>query len=423
MQEHCGVNDSCTRQSYDQFARPVRRWERAARGSSWGTDAAANLYWTYHQPGSLSGNQTAYIVREWRAPRCYGNFVRRHYDGLGQLILDQQPDEAWEAAMDGCGSGNLGQEIEHYYAYDALGNQTRAAAPKLVNRSGYATRTADWGPGGTPGYAFNSYDALNRPTQSLAPNGETTIFAYSGRASNVYVRDRTKATNVAEAYKSLRWQQTDGLGFVNDVRALRYTGSAWSTISQVLLSHDVLGNLTQVTHPASTGVTTLSYDMGGRKTSLSDPDLGYWGYAYDRQGKLIGQSDACGNVTNLSYDKLERLTGKSYTKGSNTNCNTANVAYSVSFSYDQGHSSSNRSRGQLTQVKYSDNSYQKDLDYNNLGQLLSETVYIGGGATSGYTSIYGYDAFQRPTSLSYPDNEVVATYTNPMALPSRLYSN
>ncbi len=68
------------------------------------------------------------------------------------------------------------------------------------------------------------------------------------------------------------------------------------------LTHDLLGNLTQVRHPNGIGSTTLHYDLGGRKTSMDDPDLGRWHYAHDRQGRLTRQTDARGTTTCLYYN-------------------------------------------------------------------------------------------------------------------------
>lgn len=43
-------------------------------------------------------------------------------------------------------------------------------------------------------------------------------------------------------------------------------------------AHDALGNLLTITH-ASAYLVTLAYDIRGRKTSMSDPDMGNWRYS------------------------------------------------------------------------------------------------------------------------------------------------
>jgi len=51
----------------------------------------------------------------------------------------------------------------------------------------------------------------------------------------------------------------------------------------------------------------LNYDTLSRKTSMNDPDMGYWQYTYDANGNLVSQKDANGNMTtragvNISYN-------------------------------------------------------------------------------------------------------------------------
>jgi hypothetical protein len=74
-----------------------------------------------------------------------------------------------------------------------------------VSRSGYNTCTGDW----SVGYTATTYDRLGRPTQLTSPSGENSYFSYAGRAHHHYGRDRAKATNQAQAYKTLRWQELD----------------------------------------------------------------------------------------------------------------------------------------------------------------------------------------------------------------------
>ena len=125
MEEHCGVNEVCTRQSYDQHGRLVHTWEGIAQGSAWPTnpDPNATLRRQYEMYGT--GGLTRNVIREWRAPRCNGNFVRKVYDGLGQLIQEQRPQQNWGTSIDGCSGGNNSDEVDLNYQYDAFGRQTK----------------------------------------------------------------------------------------------------------------------------------------------------------------------------------------------------------------------------------------------------------------------------------------------------------
>ena len=83
----------------------------------------------------------------------------------------------------------------------------------------------------------------------------------------------------------------------------------WPTHYTTQYAYDVLDNLLEVTDDAG-NVSTMSYDLLGRKTAMHDPDMGDWDYAYDALGNLVGQLDAKGQLLTLSYDTLGRLTGK-----------------------------------------------------------------------------------------------------------------
>jgi YD repeat-containing protein len=131
----------------------------------------------------------------------------------------------------------------------------------------------------------------------------------------------------------------------------------------------------------------MTYDLGGRKTAMNDPDLGAWSYAYNRRGALRQQTDACGNVTELSYDDLGRLVAQVAAPGALC----ATTAYTTAvltttYVYDGGHGDQSRSRGQLTSVSYGDGSYARSLGYNAKGRLVTETVALA-GAPQVYTAL------------------------------------
>lgn len=92
MKEHCAINGVCTQQSYDEFGRVLRRWERVAdTTTSLPSDSSANVLWSYRAPGFYGSSHKTLIVTEWRSPRCFGNFTRSHYNGLGQLMTENKP--------------------------------------------------------------------------------------------------------------------------------------------------------------------------------------------------------------------------------------------------------------------------------------------------------------------------------------------
>jgi len=70
--------------------------------------------------------------------------------------------------------------------------------------------------------------------------------------------------------------------------------------------YDAVGNLKEITG-ADGEVVTMTYDLAGRKTSLSDPDKGYWQYAYNALGEMSRQLDSKDQAVDFAYDALGRV--------------------------------------------------------------------------------------------------------------------
>ncbi len=68
-------------------------------------------------------------------------------------------------------------------------------------------------------------------------------------------------------------------------------------------AYDLAGRLT-VTGTAN-NVTAIGYDLLGRKTTMTDPDMGSWQYGYDG-GNLTSQRDGASRWLYLEYGALNR---------------------------------------------------------------------------------------------------------------------
>lgn len=397
MAEFCGVNGICTRQSYDAHGRALHRWENVKKNDGWRSDGSSTVEYVYKNPDTINGNK-AYIVTEWRAPRSDGNFTRSHYNGLGQLVMVQSPHQKWA----GCSGSKC--EIATYYGYDALGNQNRASVPLLISKS-----LNDIGHNGIGSdswwvdheHSLTTYDALGRLLVNTAPNGDESRYKYTKRE-----------TEVTRAGKVLSWQKTDGFGHLAETRT--YSGVGGSMMATIYLAHSAVGNLTSV-KDGSTELSRMTYDMGGRKKTMTDEDLGNWTYAYNRLGNLIRQTDGRGKVTCLYYDGYNRMEGKKFADSGT--CQTDVTPYDVAFAYDGG---GGANLGQLTIARNS--AYQKTLSYNDIGLLESESVFIA-GAPQTYNTSYSYDSHHRLQSTSYPDGDVLTLTYNGMGLPETLHSS
>ncbi len=74
------------------------------------------------------------------------------------------------------------------------------------------------------------------------------------------------------------------------------------------------------------------------------------------------------------------------------------------------------------QTRYTDGSYQQDLDYDGLGRVWRETVRIAGAPQSTYVTEFRYDDAHRLHEITYPDGEVVNMAYNGMGLPDTMSS-
>ena len=400
MKQVCGADGLCTTQQYDQFGRALLRKDNVS---------SAQTKWNYLKPGQ--NGATTYVVTESRAPHCEGNFTRTHYNGLGQAIAVQTAYEGW-AGSGSCFFGS-GQESHINTKYDASGNAIEQSVPKLVSAGSWKTMGAAF----SAGKSVTVYDALARVTRSTAPHGQVTEHIYGNRTHKITAKGRSN-----ESDKVLKWTSIDGLGNLREVRS--YNGG--TLYGKVVLTHDILGNLTSVKQDDNLGTTTMTYDFAGRKKSINDPDLGSWAYAYDHHNNLKSQTDACGNVVTLSYNHANQVTGKTISKGgcNNTAHNVTNVSYT--------YGSSGRSKGKLTNLssQYIPASggserqhYKKALLYNADGLLQRETVTID-GAPQSYAASYYYDPYLRHTRTDYPDGQRVYEQNfNAMGLPTELRSN
>jgi RHS repeat-associated protein len=409
VQQFCATDGFCTRQSYDSFGRPAHRWERLTAGQAWPGDAAAATRWLYFRYQSQDVNQKANIVVEWHAPRCQGNFVRKLYDGFGQLIQTQSPQHNWSVVVDGCGTANSTPQVVVDYAYDGLGRQVRASVPRGVNFFAWQ-HTPDWSQGHTQTW----YDALGRTLRIDEPNQNTTWISYVGRATST-VRDGNGDKAIGNGDRVLRWQQLDDLGRLQFVRNYKSNGSGgWTLEGEIFNSYKAGTEFLEkvenrnTTADAYTTLTTMTYDFAGRKTSMWDANLGTWSYAYDKLGNLTRQTDARNYSTCLGYDTLNRLSSK--TVRSWNNCSAGTVSANYTYSYD--------SQGRLSAInRTSGGSWSKSYTYNTLGLLGYEAVTID-SVTKGIS--HYYDTWNRPYAVSYPDGEVVKVNFNALGLPNLL---
>jgi RHS repeat-associated protein len=172
------------------------------------------------------------------------------------------------------------------------------------------------------------------------------------------------------------------------------SGGNYSAVGTTYYNYNILDQLTTTTD-AQSHQTTISYDSLGRKTSMTDPDMGHWTYTYDPNGNLLSQVDAKSQTINFHYDALDRLISKNYPDSSQS-----------TYSYDE--SASSNGKGLLTSIASVGTSTR--YQYDARGRKTSESVNLG--APFGTQSVnWNYDSADRVTSIGYPGEGEVVSYT------------
>ncbi|MDI1250719.1 MAG: FG-GAP-like repeat-containing protein [Lacunisphaera sp.] len=155
------------------------------------------------------------------------------------------------------------------------------------DRYGRTSRTSNPHFTGYPVYwsGTSSFDDLDRPTTIYAPDDAVpgglvfTNINYDG----LTVKTTDPKDRVTKTVKNSQgWTMEIIRNYGIDDTALDY--------SRVGYTYDALGNLTQT--DAAEVITTLTYDLRGRKVSMTDADMGTWRYRYNIFGELIWQRDA-----------------------------------------------------------------------------------------------------------------------------------
>ena len=334
MQEFCAADGACTKQEYDDFGRASHRWEK---GIGHPDRDQAQLQWRYNTWGSMG--QNANVVVTQSQPRCEGNFVRKLYDGFGQLIQEQTPRQGWQTRMGGCSDVENALETVVDYAYDGLGRLRRTSVPRPTLFAW--THAPNW----DAGFTATGYDGLGRPASTRAPNGAATSYHYNGLTSSVI-----------------------GGGEGDNERRLL----SWQRSS------------------------SIHYDFVGRKTAMTDADLGSWSYDYNTLGQLTRQTDARDQTSCLYYDSLGRMRGRVLRSDENCTATVTDADLTNSYSYDP--------QGRVQGV--SNAAVTRSFSYDSYSRLNSESVTIDSLTRS---SSYGYDNYHRPTTVTYHGGEVVTT--------------
>jgi RHS repeat-associated protein len=252
----------------------------------------------------------------------------------------------------------------------------------------------------TYGLTKTYYDAIDRATQVVPPDGTTSseneTTSYTGRCTTI----------TDEAGKS-RKSCTDGLGRMTGVWE-DPSGSDYETD----YTYNTLDDLISVSQSGSRS-RTFTHDWLSRLISASNPESGticYGTYSgstcqqngYDGDSNLIYKTDARGITATYSYDALNRLTQESYSDSTPAvkyvyDANSVPSGCSIgSFSYG--------SYDKLRQTAMCDGAGSEAWDYDKMGRDLTDQR-ITNGLTKTSTYAFNYDGSL--ATLTYPTGRTI----------------
>ena len=355
-------NLKVTELAYDAYGRLTEVWLPGHSPSgpaslAYGYDPAARP--ATLQTRTLSEVATSTYLESWA-----------YVDGFGRTLQTQRASEAG------------GQRVVSSQAYNPLGQLEYQSSPYEISGSaggGYAQPT--WS--SLANYQQFAYDDLGNQTLAETRAQGSLLWSSTG----VY----DGFTQVYTDANGHRTEHTlDGFGQLAGVTEYNDAGSGLVTY-QTVYSYSVQGNLTQVTDHAGNS-PSMQYDLLGRKTAMSDPDMGHWVYQYDAVGNLTAQQDGRSQWVYLGYDALNRLTSKR--RDSVTGPLLAEYVYDTlnkgqlyaSKSYDQAGSTVEVE----VQVSGQDDRYRP----------TERTWLVNGGGT--FRMATTYDDAGRPATLQYP---------------------
>ena len=199
-----------------------------------------------------------------------GAISKTYHDALGREIRSET-------------EGFSGTLVFKDTQYDTFGRVTQASRPY------YSGSAALW--------VVYSYDELNRvltETQPAATSGGVaktikTTSTYNALTSIVTVNNNGTTANMPEVVNQTRTTTKNSQG-----QTVTVADTQGNTVTY---SYDPFGNV--LTTSAGGVVTTMAYDLRGRKTSMVDKDMGSWTYVIDPVGQLRRQTDAKAQVTTI----------------------------------------------------------------------------------------------------------------------------
>ncbi len=242
---------------------------------------------------------------------------------------------------------------------------------------------------------YTGKDLQGRVTATEAPSGDATspvgniTVSYATDSSNTYLVKTT--TSIEDNLTKVEtFDDSDRLVQMVDVNG-----------GVLVYNYNPIGDLESVSLDGVT-MTTMAYDLLGRKTSTTDANMGLWTYEYDNRQRLYKQTDANLNYIIFDYDSIGRIEEKDFYDATG-----AKQKYET-YAYDTGDADHEVTDGELFEVKEYDSTgtmvrasrFGYEADYRRVEKVTREIVDL---ATFDQTTTYDFRGQVR--SVVYPGGE------------------
>jgi RHS repeat-associated protein len=392
------ANTVKTGAAYDALGRMIRVCAPIDWNGSQPCDpAGATLSIAYYNYDASSNSPFGVILSQKLDGDRTMKFAQ-YYNGLGQKIQNQTMGEV---ARD----NQLMNVVD--MQYDSLGRPVKQTVPYSYMPGTIAFQPQTFSQPST----VSTYDVLGRVTSVTPPNGNT----------------------VSTTYGELTISQTDAKS-VTTISTMNVWGQVVSVQPpagpQLSYAYDPLGRLKKVTKGTAAPYKTeteIYYDVAGRKTAMSDPDMGNWSYDYDARGNLVFQTDARSCISSLQYDELGRLTLKSFS-GPGACASTPEIRYyydGQNFDFlGNNYGGGDNTLGRRTGM--TDGSGATLWSYDARGRVTQQDKFIFSNPAKSeaetFSTSWTYNSADLPSTTTYPDGEALTTAYNNQGLPRALAS-
>lgn len=329
-----------------------------------------------------------------------GAYSRVYFDRAGRKL--RSVTEAFDGSTQ---PGGINRLVVQDTDYNAQGVAVLTTQPYFLDTGASTTGGAN-----SYGMTHTVVDVLGRPTVTYIsdPTGQAGSWTFGARGSRTAARSQFN-------YAGLASTLTDDLGRTRteeknpEGKVVRVTDAYGA---QVVHDHDAFGNLL-VTKDALQNRVLATFDVRGRRLTLSDPDAGVTAACYDALGQVKAQQSsnqrgshtpgACPSFngqgttapavagwTTMAHDRLGRLTSR------------AEPEFTSTWVFDN----CTKGKGKLCQVTTS-HGLTRTWAYDSLGRLANTRQDIA-NETSTMATALAYDASTgRLAAQTYPTGIMV----------------